>query len=179
MERFRVFPSFILAALIASSPAAFPQEFEKWEGKATVLEGDGGTKKVVDGIDFWAMGNPPRKYVLLGYISDRRHKSGLRGKISMSHLDADIAKVAKEAGGDAVILVDSQTETTGVVGVGNTNTQAHAYGNRQNAYGSSNSFSIGSARAVQKQDSRFAVIKYVNDEPPQAPPNTEQTAPPH
>jgi len=170
-----------LAASFAAPPAVFAQEFEKWESKPAVLEGEGGTKKVVDGIDFWAMGNPPRKYTLLGYITDRRHKTGLVGMISMSHLDSSIAKVAKQAGGDAVILVDSQTETTGVVGVDDTNTQAHVYGSGNSAYGSSDSFHVGGARAVQKQNSKFAVIKYVNAElaptsPAEAQPKAEQPA---
>lgn len=86
----------------------------------------------------------------------------------MSHLESDVAEAAKKAGGDAVILVSSEAETVGMVGAGNTNTQAQAYGNRNSAYGSSNSFSVASARAVQKQDSKFAVVKYVIDAAPTA-----------
>ena len=56
--------SLALAAGGISTVAA--QEFLPYEGKNAVQEGDGGTKKVVDGVDFWADGAPPRPFKLLG-----------------------------------------------------------------------------------------------------------------
>jgi hypothetical protein len=88
-----------IGALRATAAA---QEFEAWEGKPVIHEGQGGTKAVVDGIEFWDRGEPPRKYKIIGYIHDRRHKSG------MSHLRADIAAVAKRAGAHGIQKEESE-----------------------------------------------------------------------
>ena len=75
-----------------------------------VIEGKGGTVRVVDGIDFWESGEPDRRYKILGLIDDTRGE----GLISRSGKDSAIAKVAREHGGDAVILSSSNREFTGV-----------------------------------------------------------------
>jgi hypothetical protein len=144
----------MIRKLITSSAAVFllvlpsmAQEFLPFEGKQTVYEGNGGTRRNIDGIDFWENGDPPKKYMLLGYITDRRHKTGIWGAISMSNLETDVAKVAKQAGADAVILVSSDTETTGSTGYVPPNGGARTI------------------RPVQKFDSKYAVIKYVVDAP--------------
>jgi hypothetical protein len=124
---------------------AMAQEFEAWDGTPLVHAGQGGTKEVVDGIDFWDHGDPPRKYQIIGYIHDRRHKSGIIGKISMSHLRSDVAAAAKQAGGDAVMPVSSSTETTGAVGY------AHALGGGV----------VAGGHAIQKEETDFAVIQYL------------------
>ena len=75
MNKLRLLPYSVLVLLLIAATDVCAQEFEKWEGKPNVQEGNGGTKKVVNGIDFWADGAPPRRFVLLGYIQDRRHKT--------------------------------------------------------------------------------------------------------
>jgi hypothetical protein len=50
--------------------------------------------------------------MVLGSLTDRRHATGLVGMVRMSLLDDDIAKAAKAAGGDAVILADVMVWTT-------------------------------------------------------------------
>jgi hypothetical protein len=137
--------AFCIAAAVMCV-AASAQDFEAWEGKTVVHEGQGGTKQLVDGIEFWDRGEPPRKYKIIGYIHDRRHKSGIIGKISMSHLRADVAAVAKQAGGDAVMPVSANTDTVAAVGYG------HAVG----------SGAIGVAHPIQKEESEFVVIKYLS-----------------
>jgi hypothetical protein len=143
--------AFCAAAIFAfCAENAMAQEFAAWEGKPQVHEGQGGTRKTVDDIDFWTNGAPPRKFMLLGYITDRRHKTGIWGAISMGNLEADVAKVAKQAGGDAVILVSADAETTGYVG---------------NAWNNPNgNHTWGSGAPVQKQNSKFAVVKYLPDD---------------
>ncbi|MEI8299403.1 MAG: hypothetical protein WCH32_15455, partial [Pseudomonadota bacterium] len=158
-----------VAAALALAAPAFAQDFTAWEGKNAVQEGDGGTKKTVNGIDFWADGSPPRKFKLIGYIHDRRHKSGLVGMVRMSGLESDIAKVAKANGGDAVILVASGAETVGRVATGfanthsTTNASANVYGNSAYGHANTNSNTFGTAVAtdVQKQESKYAVIQYL------------------
>ena len=72
----------------------------------TILEGKGGTVRVVEGIDFWENGEPDRKYQILGVIDDSRND----GLIPQIRQDTTIALVARERGGDAVILSDSSLE---------------------------------------------------------------------
>ncbi len=147
------------------SANAFADDFTAYEGKNTVFEGNGGEKATVDGVDFWSNGAPPRKFKLLGYIEDTRLKSGLIGKLRMSGLQSTIAKETKKAGGDAAILVDANAETTGSVGFSNTSAQASgtSYGNTATAQG--HSFTTGASAAVQKQHTRYAVVKYLDPDP--------------
>src|SRR5258708_2674698 len=64
-----------------------------------VYTGQGGASKNVNGVDFWVLGTPPRKFRIIGYIEDSRK----RGIIEMATRDPNIAAKAKAAGGDAVI----------------------------------------------------------------------------
>jgi hypothetical protein len=158
-NKLRVIP--VLLVLALGSVAAVADDFVAYEGKNAIQEGNGGEKKTVDGIDFWSNGAPPRKFKVLGFINDTRLKTGLLGKIRMSGLESSIAKEAKNAGGDAVILVDASAETKGSVGFSNTSEQASAtsYGNTATAQG--HSFTTGASAAVQQQHSRYAVVKYL------------------
>lgn len=177
MLRLKHLSAFLLLA--ALSLPAVAADFTAYEGKNAIQEGDGGEKKTVDGVDFWSNGAPPRKFKLLGYLNDRRHKTGLVGKVRMSGLESDIAEEAKKAGGDAVILVGAEAETTGYVGQAQTNTQANARVSGNNVYGNSNAWTNTQAVAVQKQNSRYAVIKYLPDEPAaatEAPAETPEAA---
>lgn len=161
--------SLLLASVLAISAApSLAQEFTAYEGKKAVTEGDGGAKKTVQGIDFWSDGTPPRKFQLLGYISDRRHKSGLFGMISMSNLEGSIADVAKKNGGDAVILMASESETLGFVGTSFGSAQGSAMANRNTVTGSSTGWASSQSSAVQKQNSKYAVLKYLPDDAPAA-----------
>ena len=152
-----------LSLVLAVPNAGFANDFVPYEGKHAIQEGAGGEKRTVDGIDFWSNGTPPRKFTLLGYINDTRLKSGLFGKLRMAGLESSVAKEAKTAGGDAVILVDAKAETTGHIAQSFTDSHASAtgYGNTVTAYG--DSVTTGAEVAVQKQHSRYAVIKYVAD----------------
>lgn len=46
-------------------------EYKAYEGKGNVIDGKGGTKVVVDGMEIWDNGEPPRKFKILG-IDDQR-----------------------------------------------------------------------------------------------------------
>src|SRR6266446_2688159 len=76
-------------------------EFQSWEGRNSVVEGRGGTRKVVDGMFVWTYGDPPRRFRVLGIIQDDRPG----GLIPMARLKHDIVRKARESGGGAVILV--------------------------------------------------------------------------
>jgi hypothetical protein len=61
-----------------------------------IYEGKGGASKNVNGVDIWLVGTPPRKFRIIGYITDSRPD----GLIPMARRDADLAAEAKKNGGD-------------------------------------------------------------------------------
>ena len=74
---------------------------------ASVLQGKGGTVRTVAGIDIWEVGAPDGKYRILGVIEDTRGD----GLVAVARLDSDLAKIARQSGGDAVVLATSDRET--------------------------------------------------------------------
>jgi hypothetical protein len=152
-------------------------DFLQYEGRNAVHEGQGGERKTVDGVDFWMRGDPPHRYQVLGSLSDRRHKTGLYGAIRMSGLESDIAKAAKAAGGDAVILEGEQDEVTGVTG----SSFGNVSGTDGGGYYSGSGSTFGMAREIKDHESRYVVVKYLPDPPPAtapAPPTSQPSAAP-
>jgi len=141
--------------LLLASPAPAGTQLLTYDGPDAIKQGHGGEKKVVDGVDFWLSGSPPRRFQVLGSIEDERHKTGLFGALSMSGLENDIARQARSAGGDAVILTDAHDNLQGYVGTG----FGSAYGSRYGAFGSVSTFS----RPVESHSSRYVVVKYLPD----------------
>jgi hypothetical protein len=86
-------------------------EFQSWEGRNSVVEGRGGTKKIVDGVDVWTFGDPPRRFQVLGIIQDNRPG----GIIPMAQMKHDIIAKARQSGGDAVIFASSASPAAGVL----------------------------------------------------------------
>lgn len=145
--------SAVFLVLFASSALAL--DFVGYEGKDSIKEGQGGSKKTVAGIDFWSDGLPPFKFKLLGYVTDKRLKSGLFGMLSMSSLETDVASEAKKVGGDGVIVVGSEAETTGSVGFAQGNLMQRSHGAQFSGF--------GSTAQVQKQNSKYAVVQYMKE----------------
>jgi hypothetical protein len=106
MNRHHLLAVFVVAMLAASCSTT---SFTEYRGQG-VVEGKGGTVRVVEGIDLWENGEPDRKYRILGVIDDSRGE----GLISRSGKDGAIAKTAREHGGDGVILSGSSREFRGV-----------------------------------------------------------------
>ena len=124
-------------------------DFQSWEGRNSVIEGRGGTKKVVDGMDVWTNGDPPRRFRILGIIDDERPG----GIIPMAELKHDIVKKAREHGGDAVILLSSSSQLAGYYTA--STASAQFYGNSAVGFGSSTTVPL------TRRASKFVVIKYL------------------
>jgi hypothetical protein len=139
----------LLLALIWVCVACTNTEFQSWEGRNSVVEGRGGTRKVVDGMDVWTYGDPPRRFQVLGVIEDSRPG----GLIPMAQLKHDIVAKARQYGGDAVILVSSQSQLQGYYSTGSAT--AYGYGNYASAFGSSVTV------PVTRRNSAYVVIKYL------------------
>lgn len=116
-------------------------EFKAFEGKTELFEGAGGTRVVVDGMDIWDNGEPPRRFRVLGIIDDERPG----GLIPMAQLRRDVVKKAREAGGDALINLGSQSRVAGYYSTGTTS--AYGYGN-------------AATLPVRRNTAKFAVISY-------------------
>ena len=140
----------LLVVLTASLMAGCATtEYKSFEGKVNVFEGKGGTKVVIDGMELWDNGEPPRKFKVLGIIDDDRPG----GLIPMAQLRSDMVKKARKAGGDAIIQLGSQSQIAGYYTSGSAS--AYGYGNSATAYGSSTTM------PVRRNVAKFAVIKYV------------------
>jgi hypothetical protein len=143
---YRIF--FLLVVAVACVGCA-NTEFQSWEGRNSVVEGRGGTRKVVDGMDVWTYGGPPRRFQVLGIIQDNRPG----GIIPMAQMKHDIVAKARQSGGDAVIILSSQSQLAGYYTSGSAT--AYGYGNFASAYGSSTTVPLTRHAAT------FVVIKYL------------------
>ncbi len=125
-------------------------DFQTWEGGNSVVQGHGGTKKVVDGMDVWTHGDPPRRFKVLGIIEDERPG----GMIPMAQLKHDIVQKARQNGGNAVIFVSSASQLAGYYTA--SSASAYGYGNSATAFGSSTTVPI------TRRSSTYVVIGYLD-----------------
>lgn len=128
--------------------ACVSTEYYTYSG-SPVYTGTGGACKNINGVDLWVVGNPPRKFMIIGYIEDSRPNRG----IPLLTMQSDLVAQAKRAGGDGLLLNSQQINYMGTYSSGNVS--AFANGNNFNAYGSG--FSV----PLTNRESRHYVIKYV------------------
>jgi hypothetical protein len=151
------------ATLALGAPANAGTEFLAYQGPDAVKQGQGGDMKSVDGIDFWLDGSPPHRFQVLGVLEDERLKTGLIGAIRMSELERDMARMAKQAGGDAVILTVTQDKLRGVVGSSYGGGSGTVFGTPGFATFSASGSSTTFTRPIESRASRYAVVKYLPD----------------
>jgi hypothetical protein len=97
----------LLAAMIPAPALAHASiQFSTYQGDSVVNIGTGGTVITGHGIDYWTSGTPPRRYQVIGMISDRRYELWDGGHAIGS---PTVAGKVKAAGGNAVI-VENQDE---------------------------------------------------------------------
>jgi hypothetical protein len=136
----------LIALILASTSALAGVEYQAYEGKEPIMDGQGGTRVSKHDIDYWTMGTPPRKFQIIGLITDVRKSGKLSGKTIGSET---IAKKVKAAGGDAVIVYDASTQQAGVYSSGS----AYATGN--------NVFGSGFSVPIVENTTRLLVVKYL------------------
>ena len=142
----RIYGILFALALATSSAASAGPKFVPYEGKDAVSEGRGGTKIVAHGIDFWTTGEPPRRFQVLGVLTDNRSPGIIYGHAVGS---GKVADKVRAAGGDAVIILGQSSQITGYVHGG----QANLSGGT--AYG------FGWSRPVSEETTQMVVIKYL------------------
>jgi hypothetical protein len=100
--------SVVLILLVAGCTSLATVDFQAYEGKTKVYQGEGGTKVTVDEIDLWANGTPPGKFSILGVATiaigpgEEAVRSAVAGKV-------------KQMGGSAAIQINNNTSFSGVV----------------------------------------------------------------
>ena len=84
-------------------------KFASYSGSEVFQGTGGGTERTVDGIQFWEHGEPARKYKIIGVI-EQNHKHGHFP--SFGSTDSANAKVAHEQGGEAIMIVSKNQESS-------------------------------------------------------------------
>jgi hypothetical protein len=98
---------FLFAILVGCATV----DYQQYEGRNNLYEGEGGTKVTVDGIDFWANGTPPRKYSILGSVVSEIGS----GYGDEALIRSAVAEEVKKRGGHAAILVNNNASFAGIV----------------------------------------------------------------
>jgi hypothetical protein len=137
-------------------------DYQPLESRVPVVkEGGYGTRKVVDGVDIWTTGEPPRKYQVLGIINDER----LQAPFEMQRYYHDVAAKVKQTGGNGAIEAYSDSQVTGIVSNSSTISSGtvSAYGAGNAAFGhySGTSNTVGWSAAQEHHSARFVVVKYL------------------
>ena len=140
-----------VAALLCTAGCA-STEFRRYESRdPVVIDGKGGTKVVVDGMEIWDGGTPPRRFRVMGIIDDRRNQA----LVPMAQMRSDIVRKAREAGGDAVVLMNNKSEIVGYSSFGG----SQVVENRRGA----SAFGAAFSGPDRVHSARFAVIKYIDE----------------
>jgi len=104
----RSISSTLFAFLLAACATV---DYQPYEGRNNLYAGDGGTKLIVDGIEFWANGAPPRKYAILGVVTSEVGS----GYGDESIIRSTVVRTVKERGGDAAIQITNNSSFAGVI----------------------------------------------------------------
>lgn len=81
--------------------------FQKYEGRTDqIIEGQGGTKEVIDGYEIWDNGDPPRRYQVLGVAT----VEDFDNVFGNQRMRSAIAEEIKKVGGDAAIVQDGYSQ---------------------------------------------------------------------
>ncbi|PYK65136.1 MAG: hypothetical protein DME50_09800 [Verrucomicrobia bacterium] len=171
MRRVKTIPRLLVLLLIVAILAGCAStDFQPVESQGPLLgQGQWGTRKVVDGVDIWTMGAPPRKYRVLGVINDTRGG----GVIPMAGYYSGIAAKVKQYGGNAAIEVSSRSQYLGTASFANATTTTsggysgtgYNYGNFSTVNGTvnttSNTFASGTSVPMFKHHGTFLVVRYL------------------
>lgn len=153
----------VIGTLVISGCAHVQQEYAAYEGVQKTFQGEGGTKTVTDGIEFWTSGSPPRKYRVLGVLTDQRRDQ----RFSAASFGSDVASEVKKVGGDAVVILDQAKEFVGTysTSTANANTRGSASTVNNSTYFQRNTTAFGSGAnlAIRDKIVRLLVVKYVDD----------------
>jgi hypothetical protein len=84
--------------------------YQPYEGNANFFGSAGGIKLIVDGVDFWTYGTPPKPFSVLG-IATTESGSGDSDDIGR----AVVARKVRSVGGSAAIQLTGNSSFSGVL----------------------------------------------------------------
>lgn len=138
----------LTTVLLLAGCACATTEYKVFEGVGTgIIEGRGGSMIVVNGMEVWDTGEPPRKFKILGFVDDHRD-TGWNGEDTES-IRVDVVEKARAAGGDAVVKINTQSQLSEFYKAGGASTSV---------YGSYINPALG---LYGRNFSKYAVIKYL------------------
>lgn len=138
----------LTTVLLLSGCACVTTEYKVFEGtREGIIEGKGGSKVVVNGMEIWENGEPPRKFKILGFIDDNRGAGWLEQ--DTASVREDIVEKARGAGGDAIVKINTQSQLSEFYKAG---------GASINTYGS---YASPAYSLSDRKSSKYAVIKYL------------------
>jgi len=97
----------LLAAAMCLPSCAEP-EFQPFVGNS-VRVGTGGTVQMVQGVQVWENGDPPRRYRVLGFMEEEGGTRATKGTVLN-----DLAKAAASHGAQAMIVMAAGNRISGV-----------------------------------------------------------------
>jgi hypothetical protein len=103
--------SVIFTLVIAGCASLATVDFQPYEGKTNVFQGEGGTKVTVEDIDLWADGTPPSKFSILGTATIEIGA----GTPDETAIRSAVAGKVKQMGGSAAIRINNNSAFLGVV----------------------------------------------------------------
>lgn len=155
----------LTAAAILAAPSYAKTKYEPLETREPIiLQGKGGARTEKHGIDYWTIGSPPMRHQVLGIIRDNRKNNLISGNAVGSKA---VAKIVKKAGGDGVVILSRNSQQTGTVSGGQSNSYGSASGSCFGYYCSGNSsghaYGSGWSSAVVETYTMMAVVRYLPD----------------
>ncbi|QFY41654.1 hypothetical protein F6R98_02620 [Candidatus Methylospira mobilis] len=112
----------------------------------------------VAGIDIWDKGVPNKKYIVLGVINDKRRNVGY----SQDSYNQSIAKLTQKAGGDAAIVLLSESKIVDTVAQGCGSSPGNQGGENCAGGASGDPSAPGGSETVysQNREATDAVLEY-------------------
>lgn len=138
-------------------------DYSSYEG-SPIYTGSGGAKKVIDGVDIWESGSPPRRYRVIGMVKDSRGAG-----VIMGNGYGAMAAQARAHGGDAIIILGSNVQNVGsytapTYAQSNTTvtpTYGGAYGTQAYNAQTQTNFYGGGTTQLYRRNTGAAIIKYM------------------
>ena len=156
----------MLAATLLLAGCLVTTTFKTFEDGGAHYVGRGGAKEVVEGVEIWTDGSPPRTYRVIGLIEDTRRNA----VIPQKSFKKDLAEAIRANGGSAGIILAKDVHQLGTYTAPmTTNTRVAA---TATPLGSTGLYSVsGSATSttgpaysiqISNQVTTVAVIRYVD-----------------
>ena len=99
-----------VVALLLGGCAYYTRTLFTAQADPLIYTGKGGTVTTVRGIDIWTVGDPNRRFKVLGTIEQIHYDNpSVMAKLSGTTQESELITLARQHGGDAVLLVNKRS----------------------------------------------------------------------